>query len=81
MVLSDPGRLISIHLVHTALTSGWCRIMLLYELIIIDFSDPVFNPQWCQSCYILPLSLRIDVISSISKWSLGLVPEVTFWGF
>jgi hypothetical protein len=43
VVLNDPGRLISVHLMHTALVSGWAGSMALYELAIFDPSDPVLN--------------------------------------
>jgi photosystem II CP47 chlorophyll apoprotein len=32
----DPGRLISVHLMHTALVSGWAGSMALYELALFD---------------------------------------------
>lgn len=31
VVLNDPGRLISVHLMHTALVSGWAGSMALYD--------------------------------------------------
>ena len=36
VILNDPGRLISSHIMHTALVAGWSALMLLYELITID---------------------------------------------
>ena len=44
VVLNDPGRLIAVHLMHTALVSGWAGSMALYELAVFDPSDPVLNP-------------------------------------
>ena len=41
VVLNDPGRLISVHLMHTALVAGWAGSMALYELAVFDPSDPV----------------------------------------
>jgi hypothetical protein len=35
VVLNDPGRLISVHLMHTALVSGWAGSMAFYELAIL----------------------------------------------
>jgi hypothetical protein len=35
VVLNDPGRLISVHLMHTALVSGWAGSMVFYELAIL----------------------------------------------
>ena len=32
VVLNDPGRLIAVHLMHTALVAGWAGSMALYEL-------------------------------------------------
>jgi hypothetical protein len=34
---------------HTALVAGWSALMLLYELITIDPTDPVYNPIWRQA--------------------------------
>jgi photosystem II CP47 chlorophyll apoprotein len=45
--------------------------MLLYELVVIDPTDPVFNPQWRQGCYVLGYSARLGVISSSYGWSLA----------
>ena len=36
VVLNDPGRLISVHLMHTALVSGWAGSMAFYELAIFE---------------------------------------------
>ena len=49
VVLNDPGRLISVHLMHTALVSGWAGSMALYELSIFDPSD---------SCKALKMTVR-----------------------
>jgi photosystem II CP47 chlorophyll apoprotein len=46
VVLNDPGRLISVHLMHTALVAGWAGSMALFELSTFDPSDPVLNPMW-----------------------------------
>ena len=56
VVLNDPGRLIAVHLMHTALVSGWAGSMALYELAVSDPSDPILNPMWpsrnvCSSVY------------------------------
>jgi hypothetical protein len=45
VVLNDPGRLIAVHLMHTALVSGWAGSMALYELAVFDPSDPVLKPN------------------------------------
>jgi len=36
VVLNDPGRLIAVHLMHTALVSGWAGSMALYELAVFS---------------------------------------------
>ena len=64
VVLNDPGRLISVHLMHTALVSGWAGSMALYELAIFDPSDPVLNPMWRQGMFVLPFMTRLGVTKS-----------------
>lgn len=82
VLLNDPGRLISVHLMHTGLVSGWASVMLIYELIIYDATDPVFNPMWRQGCYIMPACSRIGVVKSIFGWSLGIdVSADTYWSY
>ncbi|CAM6042434.1 unnamed protein product [Sphagnum compactum] len=44
VVLNDPGRLIAVHLMHTALVSGWAGSMALYELAVFDPSDLILDP-------------------------------------
>jgi photosystem II CP47 chlorophyll apoprotein len=72
VVLNDPGRLISVHIVHTGLVAGWSGVMTLYELVIFDPTDPVYNPLWRQGCYVMPFISRIGVVSSLYNWSLGI---------
>ena len=72
VILNDPGRLISVHIMHTGLVSGWSSAMLLYEVIILDSSDPVYNPIWRQGCFIAPFVPRIGVINSLYWWSIGI---------
>ena len=43
VVLNDVGRLLSVHLMHSALVCGWSSSMTLFELIVVDPSDPIFN--------------------------------------
>jgi photosystem II CP47 chlorophyll apoprotein len=71
VLLNDPGRLLSVHLMHTALVTGWAGLMVLYELIVVDPSDPVYSPIWRQGCYVLPFLSRIGVVQSAFYWSLG----------
>jgi photosystem II CP47 chlorophyll apoprotein len=83
VVLNDPGRLIAVHLMHTALVAGWAGSMALYELAIFDPSDPVLNPMWRQGMFVLPFMARIGVTGSWSGWSVtgetGVDPG--FWSF
>jgi photosystem II CP47 chlorophyll apoprotein len=72
VVLNDPGRLISVHIMHTGLVAGWSAVMLLYELIIFDPTDAVYNPMWRQGCYLMPFVSRIGVLSSLYSWSNGI---------
>ena len=44
VILNDPGRLIGVHIMHTGFVAGWSGIMVLYEQIILDPTDPVYNP-------------------------------------
>jgi photosystem II CP47 chlorophyll apoprotein len=67
---------------HTALVSGWASTMLLYELIILDPSDPVYNPIWRQGCYLIPFTSRLGVVRSLYDWSLGIeVLNNVYWSY
>lgn len=83
VVLNDPGRLIAVHLMHTALVAGWAGSMALYELAIFDPSDPVLNPMWRQGMFVLPFMARLGVTGSWRGWSVtgeaGVDPG--FWSF
>jgi photosystem II CP47 chlorophyll apoprotein len=83
VVLNDPGRLISVHLMHTALVAGWAGSMALFELATFDPSDPVLNPMWRQGMYVLPFMARLGVTGSWGGWSVtgetGVDPG--FWSF
>nr|AEW12964.2 photosystem II CP47 chlorophyll apoprotein [Colacium vesiculosum] len=70
IVLNDPGRLIAVHLMHTALVSGWAGSMALYELAIFDPSDSVLNPMWRQGMFVLPFMTRLGVTGSWGAWSI-----------
>ena len=59
VVLNDPGRLISVHLMHTALVAGWAGSMALFELSTFDPSDPVLNPMWRQGKYVMHYMTRL----------------------
>lgn len=83
VVLNDPGRLIAVHLMHTALVAGWAGSMTLFELSIFDPSDPVLNPMWRQGMFVLPFLARLGVTGSWGGWSVtgetGVDPG--FWSF
>jgi photosystem II CP47 chlorophyll apoprotein len=83
VVINDPGRLISVHLMHTALVAGWAGSMALYELAVFDPSDAVLNPMWRQGMFVLPFMARLGVTGSWGGWSVtgetGVDPG--FWSF
>ena len=70
VVLNDPGRLISVHLMHTALVSGWAGSMALYELTVFDPSDPILNPMWRQGMFVLPFMTRLGITQSWGNWTI-----------
>ena len=71
VVLNDPGRLISVHLMHTALVAGWAGSMTLYELAMFDPSDPVLNPMWRQGMFVLPFMSSLGVTQSWGGWTIS----------
>jgi photosystem II CP47 chlorophyll apoprotein len=84
VVLNDPGRLISVHLMHTALVAGWAGSMALFELSNFDPSDPVFNPMWRQGMFVMPFMARLGITKSWGGWSI--IPgesaaDAGFWSF
>ncbi|MGD1809473.1 photosystem II chlorophyll-binding protein CP47 [Dapis sp. BLCC M126] len=83
VVLNDPGRLISVHLMHTALVAGWAGSMALYELAIFDPSDPVLNPMWRQGMFVMPFMARLGVTESWGGWSVTgeVASNPGFWSF
>jgi photosystem II CP47 chlorophyll apoprotein len=83
VVLNDPGRLISVHLMHTALVAGWAGSMALYELAIYNPSDPILNPMWRQGMFVLPFMSRLGVTESWGGWSVtsGAAVDPGFWSF
>ncbi|MGE5657500.1 MAG: photosystem II chlorophyll-binding protein CP47 [Actinomycetota bacterium] len=83
VVLNDPGRLIAVHLMHTALVAGWAGSMALYELAIFDPSDPVLNPMWRQGMFVLPFMARLGVTDSWGGWNIygGNATNPGIWSF
>jgi len=70
IVLNDPGRLIAVHLMHTALVAGWAGSMALYEIAIFDPEDPILNPMWRQGMFVLPFMTRLGITNSWAGWSI-----------
>ncbi len=83
VVINDPGRLIAVHLMHTALVAGWAGSMALYELAIFDPSDAVLNPMWRQGMFVLPFMARLGVTESWGGWSVtgGTAVDPGYWSF
>jgi photosystem II CP47 chlorophyll apoprotein len=70
VVTSDPGRLIAVHLMHTALVAGWAGSMAFYETAVFNPSNPVLNPMWRQGMFVIPFMSRLGVINSWNGWSV-----------
>ena len=68
---------------HTAIVAGWAAEMLLYEVLLLDPTDPVFNPIWRQGCYVIPFVCRLGILYSTSSWSIGTITNNRFneWTF
>ena len=83
VVLNDPGRLIAVHLMHTALVAGWAGSMALYELSVFDPSDPVLNPMWRQGMFVLPFMTRLGVSTSWGGWTIDgeSTSNAGFWSY
>ncbi|KAK7281359.1 hypothetical protein RIF29_09281 [Crotalaria pallida] len=85
VVLNDPGRLLAVHIMHTALVAGWAGSMALYELAVFDPSDPVLDPMWRQGMFVIPFMTRLGITNSWGGWSItgGTVtnPGVACFGF
>ena len=81
VVLNDPGRLISTHLMHTAQISKWTGSMMLYEILIVDRMDIVFNPIWRQGCYVMPIVARLGVVSFNFRQALGINQVDSTWTY
>ncbi|KAH0849789.1 hypothetical protein HID58_096081 [Brassica napus] len=85
VVLNDPGRLLSVHIMHTALVAGWAGSMALYELAVFDPSDPVLDPMWRQGMFVIPFMTRLGITNSWGGWNItgGTItnPGVACFGF
>jgi hypothetical protein len=51
---------------HSGLVAAWSSVMVLYELITLDPTDPVYNPIWRQGC-------------SFYSWSLGIKLSINLY--
>ena len=81
VILNDPGRLISVHIMHTGILASWSGLILTYELITFDPTDPGYNPCWRQGSYVIPFISRIGLISSLYSWSLGIKLTAPVWTY
>uniref|UniRef100_A0A0D3BZ39 Photosystem II CP47 reaction center protein n=1 Tax=Brassica oleracea var. oleracea TaxID=109376 RepID=A0A0D3BZ39_BRAOL len=70
VVLNDPGRLLSVHIMHTALVAGWAGSMALYELAVFDPSDPVLDPMWRQGMFVIPFMTHLGISNSWAGWNI-----------
>nr|YP_010570889.1 photosystem II CP47 chlorophyll apoprotein [Impatiens platysepala]UZG90751.1 photosystem II CP47 chlorophyll apoprotein [Impatiens platysepala]WCD67073.1 PsbB [Impatiens sp. 7ak]WDE21182.1 photosystem II CP47 chlorophyll apoprotein [Impatiens huangyanensis] len=83
VVLNDPGRLLSVHIMHTALVAGWAGSMALYELAVFDPSDTVLDPMWRQGMFVIPFMTRLGITNSWGGWSItgGTVTNPGIWSY
>ncbi|KAJ3670531.1 hypothetical protein LUZ61_022599 [Rhynchospora tenuis] len=83
VVLNDPGRLLSVHIMHTALVAGWAGSMALYELAVFDPSDPVLDPMWRQGMFVIPFMTRLGITNSWGGWNIsgGTVTNPGIWSY
>ena len=84
IVLNDPGRLISVHLIHTALVTGWAGSMTFYELASFDPVDPILNPIWRQGIFVLPFITRLGINYSWRSWRISggnNILNIGFWSY
>ncbi|KAH0849783.1 hypothetical protein HID58_096095, partial [Brassica napus] len=81
VVLNDPGRLLSVHIMHTALVAGWAGSMALYELAVFDPSDPVLDPMWRQGMFVIPFMTRLGITNSWGGWNItgGTITNPAIW--
>jgi len=71
VLLNDPGRLVSVHCAHTGLVSGWAGLMLLFEAIVVDDSDLVFNPFWRQGLFVSAFCTRLALLPGTLDFGIG----------
>jgi len=80
VVLNDPGRLLAVHIMHTALVAGWAGSMALYEQFLID---PVLDPMWRQGMFVIPFMTRLGITNSWGGWSItgGTITNPGIWSY
>ncbi|KAL5577578.1 hypothetical protein UlMin_019277 [Ulmus minor] len=83
VVLNDLDRLISVHIMHTALVAGWAGSMALYELAVFDPSDPVLDPMWRQGMFIIPFMTHLEITNSWGGWNItrGTITNLGIWSY
>ncbi|KAI3905276.1 hypothetical protein MKW92_029714 [Papaver armeniacum] len=67
VVLNDPGRLLSVHIMHTTLVSGWA----------------VLDPMWRQGMFVIPFMTRLGITNSWGGWSItgGTITNPGIWSY
>ncbi|KAI9119535.1 hypothetical protein K1719_009411 [Acacia pycnantha] len=85
VVSNDPGRLLFVHIMHTALVAGWAGSMALYELVVFDPFDPILDPMWAGSMALYELALYkfclAEFLTESCLTPLGILYQPTCVGF
>ncbi|CAL9193005.1 unnamed protein product, partial [Musa hybrid cultivar] len=83
VVLNDPGRLLSVRIMHTTLVAGWAGSMALYELAVFDPSDPALDPMWRQGMFVIPFMTHLGITNLWGGWSIsgGTVTNPGIWSY
>ena len=71
VVLNDHGRLFSLHIMQSALVLGWAGSMALYELVIFNPSDPIYDPMWRQDMFVIPFMIYFGITNSWGGWNIS----------
>ncbi|QCE14657.1 photosystem II CP47 chlorophyll apoprotein [Vigna unguiculata] len=77
------GRLLSVHIIQTALVAGWAGSMTLYELAVFYPSDPVLDPMWRQGMFVIPFMTRLGITNSWGGWNItgGAITNPGIWSY
>ncbi|KAJ4700574.1 Photosystem II CP47 reaction center protein, partial [Melia azedarach] len=70
IVLNDPGRLLSVHIMHIALVTGSAGSMALYELTVFYPSNPILDLMWRQGMFVIPFMTCLGITNSWGGWSI-----------